>query len=250
MVGVIWQNICSFIRLARQKIDWGLWFEGKLVWERWWLQGNNVSLTVQWRLPLTPGLRHDPQRLSRDKTWTFVPFTFGCFKCSYRKATRKGDMIGKEIHSDTLSSSFILSAALRCELGLSVCAPTEVQGNYWNIWMTGPSLNPRTNDAWPLQKGMGRTLLPLTDISHQRSMTSPTLVGWREAVRALETRLGKQIWHSWPQKTLFSQPTQRPELMLPMNISPKWQILLISLCPNFMLNFQFCVVTMLCLQSS
>lgn len=181
MVGVIWQNICSFIRLARQKIDWGLWFEGKLVWERWWLQGNNVSLTVQWRLPLTPGLRHDPQRLSRDKTWTFVPFTFGCFKCSYRKATRKGDMIGKEIHSDTLSSSFILSAALRCELGLSVCAPTEVQGNYWNIWMTGPSLNPRTNDAWPLQKGMGRTLLPLTDISHQRSMTSPMLVGWREA---------------------------------------------------------------------
>lgn len=65
--------------------------------------------------------------------------------------------------------------------GFSVCAPTEVQGNYWNIWMTGPSLNPRTNDAWPLQKGMGRTLLPLTDISHQRSMTSPMLVGWREA---------------------------------------------------------------------
>lgn len=134
--------------------------------------------------------------------------------------------------------------------GFSVCAPTEVQGNYWNIWMTGPSLNPRTNDAWPLQKGMGRTLLPLTDISHQRSMTSPMLVGWREAVRALETRLGKQIWHSWPQKTLFSQPTQRPELMLPMNISPKWQILLISLCPNCMLNFQFYVVTMLYLQSS
>lgn len=140
------------------------------------------------------------------------------------KATRKGDMIGKEIHSDTLSSSFILSAALRCELGLSVCAPTEVQGNYWNIWMTGPSLNPRTNDAWPLQKGMGRTLLPLTDISHQRSMTSPVLVGWREAVRALETRLGKKIWHTWPQKTLFSKPTRWPELMLPMHVSPKRQI--------------------------
>lgn len=106
-----------------------------------------------------------------------------------------------------LSSFFFLSVMLWCKLSLAVCASTEVQGNYWNIWMAGPSLNPLTNDAWLLQKGTGRTRLPLTDKSHQRSMTSPTIVGWREAVRASEMSVcgGGGPWHTWlwPCSTVF-----------------------------------------------
>lgn len=161
---------------------------GELGWEWWGLQRNNVSLTVQRLLPLQTRLRHDPQLLSCDNAWTFVPSAFSCFKCSYGQASRKADLMGKEIHLDTFSPSLILSVVLWHKLSLSVCALTEVQGNYWNIWMAGPSLNPLTNDAWLLQKGTGRTLLPLTDISHQRSMTSPAL-GWSEAVKSFRVTL-------------------------------------------------------------
>lgn len=165
------------MRLARQKIDLGLWIGDVRVGVVWGYREIMRHSQCRDCCLCKARLMHDPRRLSCDKTWTSVPFTFSCFKRSYGKAARQADLMGNEIHVDTFFlSSFILSVALRCKLSLSVCALTEVQGNYWNIWMTGPSLYPLTNDAWLLQKGIGRTLLPLTDISHQRSMTTSTLV--------------------------------------------------------------------------
>lgn len=148
MIRVIQQNICSAMRLARQKIDWGLWFGGVRM---------GVSLTMHtW-----------PAASSCDQSWTFKPSA--AVHVLTGKQHRKET--GKEIHFSP--SSFIMSVVMCVS---AVCALTEVQGNYLNIWMAEPSLNPLTNDAWLLQKGMGRTLLPLTDISHQRSMTYLTLV--------------------------------------------------------------------------
>ena len=49
--------------------------------------------------------------------------------------------------------------------------------------MNSLALNPHTNDAWLLQKGMGRTPLALNDVYHQRSVTSPALVGCKAKQR-------------------------------------------------------------------
>ena len=53
----------------------------------------------------------------------------------------------------------------------------------------GPLLTLLTNDAWLLQKGTGRTLLPLTDKSHQRSMTYLTTLAKEELLELL-----KRVW--------------------------------------------------------
>lgn len=130
------------------------------------------------------------------------------------KAARQADLMGNEIHADTfLPSSFILSAALRCELTLSVCALTEVQGNYWNIWMTGPSLYPLANDAWLLQKGMGRTLLPLTDISHQRSMTTSTLVRSAGKIGHTRSYSDLKVWICNKQEANIKKLTENMDLV-------------------------------------
>lgn len=105
------------------------------------------------------------------------------------KAARKGDLMGNKIHVDTFLIPHHSFCRRLCSVSLVflLCALTEVQSNYWNIWMTGPSLYPLANGAWLLQKGMGRTLVPLTDMSHQRSMTSHTLVSLRRTL--------VKIWH-------------------------------------------------------
>lgn len=97
--------------------------------------------------------------------------------------------MGNKIHVDTFLIPHHSFCLRLCSVSLVflLCALTEVRSNYWNIWMTGPSLYPLANGAWLLQKGMGRTLVPLTDISHQRSMTSPTLVSLRRTL--------VKIWH-------------------------------------------------------
>lgn len=150
-MGVIWQNICSFIRLARQKIDWGgvmIW--GALGWEGWRLQRNNVSLTVLKLLLLEPRLRRDRLPVPRDKNVASSPFTSNLNLLTAKKNKTKYFFLQFDFVSNTDVST--------------VCALTEEQGNYWNIWMAAPPLDPLANDAWLLQKGMGRTLLPLTDV--------------------------------------------------------------------------------------
>lgn len=101
--------------------------------------------------------------------------------------------MGNKIHVDTFLIPHHSFCLRLCSVSLVFLlrALTEVQSNYWNIWMTGPSLYPLANGAWLLQKGMGRTLVPLTDISHQRSMTSPTL----KLYVSLRRTLVKIWWH-------------------------------------------------------
>lgn len=138
-------------------------------------------------------------------------FTFSYSTCSYGRDTRKGHSVGKEIHLDTFSREFILTVVLWCEGSLSVCALTEVPGNYWNIWMAGLPLNPLTNDAWLLQKGTGRTLQLLTDIYHQRYTTTSALVGYKEGERWKEMWKKRQLWYSLSSEvpSFFSVSVQR-----------------------------------------